>query len=327
MEYSKALNILLKKNILQKPQVSELSISNNYHTFLIVDGKNKYVLRLVNKRASADNRLKKSFLILKFIEQERISFSEKVLFFDSKNSFMLSTFISGKELSVRDLKGKRLLEFVDKIIFLRKLKLGRFVSLCRKEKKKIDNFENPLNRLVKLKKGRIKYIEENKNILSRFDIDVSELSSWIKREFSFFQENYKKKKYKKNDIFFEHGDVAGANIILGKEGLQFIDWDNARFTNDLSFSMADLFFHSYIFSRSFINNFLTLYIKKAKIKVDKKDLWSELGISFKFITFSGTLWALEAFVRSQKNKTGEGLKYLDIYRERLSLYNNFSLEK
>jgi DNA topoisomerase IB len=42
---------------------------------------------------------------------------------------MLSTFIPGKELSVRDLKGKRLLEFVDNIVSLRKLKSKKEVDL------------------------------------------------------------------------------------------------------------------------------------------------------------------------------------------------------
>lgn len=324
MNYLQVLKILISEKVLKNPKIKQLSSGNNYQTFLINEARDKYVLRLLNKKASANNRLEKAFVVLRFVEQEKINFAEKAIFFDKKNSFLLSTYISGKELSVSDLRPEQLMEFIKKIVTLRNLSFSKFVNLQNEHKAKFEILENPIDRLSFLKDSRIKYLKANKAILENNGISFSSLSVWINDNFSILQEAYKLKKYEKEDIFFDHGDASGANIILTKDALFFIDWDNAKFTQDLGFSLANLFFSASIFSRKYISSFLSLYLDLANIKMKKGELYQEVTVAFKLIIFSGALWALETLINSCKNEDGEQAKYLDIYQQRVDLYNNFS---
>jgi len=321
MTYSKALKILIQRGIIKNPVISELSSGNNYQSFLIVDNNYKYVLRLPLKKSNSKNRLEKAYLVLKFVEDGGFNFSEKAVFFDKKNSFLLSTYISGKEVSIRDLNQNQLSNFIEKIIGLKKLNFNKFNNLQKKNKLSLNILENPIDRLSLLKKERIKFIQKNKKVLTNNQIDFSNLICWIDDNFSFLQNFYKTKKYKKADLFFDHGDVAGANIIINKNNLFFIDWDNAKFTHDLGFSLANTLFYSGSFSKKFIDEFLSLYFKKIKTNLDKKIFSEEFNFGFKLIVFSGVLWSLESFIKSIKNNDVNYGKYFVMYKERLRIYN------
>lgn len=327
MNYLQTLNVLIEKKVLQKPKISQLSSGNNYDTFLVVDNNSKYVLRLLSNKASAQNRMAKMFLILQFVESENIDFAEKAVFFDEKNSFLLTSYIPGKELGVSALDKGQLKYFIKKIVILRNLKFDKFLEFQKKEGNDLSILENPLDRLSFLQEGRIKFIKDNKKILEDSGVQTKELSVWIDSNFILLSNLYKTKKYQASDIFFDHADVAGANIILNKAGLYFIDWDNAKFTQDIGFSLANLFFYANIFSAKYIEDFLNLYAQEAKIRASKKSLLEDIVTGFKLISFSGALWSLEAFINSEKNKNSDSGKYLDSYRERVNIYNNFSLEK
>lgn len=326
MNYLQALKILISQKVLQNPKISQLSNGNNYQAFLITDNNTKYVLRLLSSNSSAQDRMAKMFLVLKFVEAEGIEFAEKAVFFDKKNCFLLTHYIPGKELSVFNLDKEQLKYFIKKIAILRNLKLDKFVALQKKEKNIFPILENPIDRLSFLKKKRIKFIKDNMKMLASDDIDILQLTKWIDSNFSLLNDLYKTKKYQVSDIFFDHGDVAGANIILNKSGLFFIDWDNAKFTQDIGFSLANLFFYANIFSSKYIIDFLHLYTQEGKIKASKKELLHDIINGFKLITFSGALWSLESFITSKKNKNNDSQKYLDSYRERAEIYNNFSLQ-
>ncbi len=321
MTYSKALKILIQRGIIKNPVISELSSGNNYQSFLIVDNNYKYVLRLPLKKSNSKNRLEKAYLVLKFVENEGFDFSEKAVFFDKKNSFLLSTYISGKEVSIRDLTQNQLSNFIGKIIDLKKLNFNKFNNLQKKNKLSLNILENPVDRLSLLKKERVKFIKKNKKVLINNQIDFSDLICWIDNNFSFLQNFYKTKKYKKADLFFDHGDVAGANIIINKNNLFFIDWDNAKFTHDLGFSLANILFYSGNFSKKFIDEFLSLYFKKIKTNINKKIFLEEFNFGFKLIVFSGVLWSLESFIKSIKNDDVDCEKYFVMYKERLRIYN------
>lgn len=327
MNYLEALKILVSEGVLKNPKIKKLSNANNYQTFLISEARNKYVLRLLSKKASAKDRLEKAFTVLQFISQEKIDFSEKAVFFDKKNSFLLSTYVSGKELSVMDLRPEQLKEFIEKIIKLRTLSFSEFIKLQKSQGAEFEIMENPIDRLCYLKNQRIKYLDSNKSILKENGINFAQLSVWTSINMTLLQEAYASKKYRKEDIFFDHGDVAGANIILNKDGLFFIDWDNAKFTQDLGFSLANLFFYSNIFSRKYISSFLSSYLDFANIDIKRGTLYQDVELAFKLIIFSGALWSLEALINSCKNNDGEQKKYLSMYQKRSNLYNNFSFTK
>lgn len=322
MIHIKALKILIKNQIFKNPQVSKLSLGNNYQTFLLEEGNLKYVLRLPLKKSNAKNRLEKSYLILKFIEGEGVDFAEKNIFFDKNNNFLLTNYIEGKELSVRDLSSKQLVDFVDKILFLKNLSFEKFNNFTKKEKININLFENPSDRLLFLKRERFKNIKKNKKELLSFNF--FEFEEWFKANLMNLENYYCSKKYRKKDIFFDHGDVAGANIILKNNSLFFIDWDNAKFTQDIGFSLANIFFYCGDFSPQFIEKFVSIYLKKAQSNdFNKKDLINDIEHGLKLIIFSGVLWSLESFIVSHKKNEKRCVNYFYDYQKRLKAYNNF----
>ncbi|MCK9438863.1 MAG: hypothetical protein WCY43_00050 [Patescibacteria group bacterium] len=322
MIYFKALATLIKNQMLKNPQISELSLGNNYQTFLLEENGLKYVLRLPLKKASAKNRLEKSYLILKFIEREGVDFAEKNIFFDKDNNFLLTNYIAGKEVSVRDLNSRQLADFIDKILFLKNLSFKKFNNFAQKEKININLFENPSDRLLFLKRERFKNIKKNKKELLNFNF--FEFEKWFKVNLMNLESYYCSKKYRKKDIFFDHGDVAGANIILKNNSLIFIDWDNAKFTQDVGFSLANIFFYCGDFSSWFIEKFVSIYLKKAQNNdTSKKDLINDIEHGLKLIIFSGVLWSLESFIVSHKKDEKKSMEYFYDYQERLKSYNDF----
>jgi hypothetical protein len=322
MIYFKALSVLIKNEIFKNPQISELSFGNNYQTFLCSENGLKYVLRLPLKKANAKNRLEKSYLILKFIESEGVDFAEKNIFFDKTNNFLLTSYIEGREVSVRDLSLRQLADFIDKILFLKKLSFKKFNNLTQKEGIKINLLENPSDRLSFLEAKRFKNIKKNKKELLNFNF--FEFEKWFKLNLASLKEYYYSKKYKQKDIFFDHGDVAGANIILKNNSLAFIDWDNARFTHDIGFSLANIFFYCGDFSSKFIEKFISIYLKKEQSDdFNKKNLIGDVKHGLKLIIFSGVLWSLESFVVSRKKNEKNSIEYFREYQERLKSYNDF----
>ena len=322
MIYSKSLKVLISNQILKKPKISELSIANNYQTFLLEEDGLKYVLRLPLKKASAKNRLKKSYLILKFIEKEGIEFSEKIVFFDDKNNFLLTNYIDGKEVSVKDLNDRQLSDFIDKILILKKISFSNFNKFIKKENSDLDLLENPQDRLLFLKKKRFAFIKRERGRLANFNF--FEFEKWFDLNIEILENYYFFKKYKKSDIFFDHGDVAGANIIMQSKSLVFIDWDNAKFTQDIGFSLANIFFYCGNFSSQFVDKFISIYLRKDKNNfANNKDLFNDVGWGLKLIIFSAVLWSLESFIVSQKRGEIKSKNYFNSYLERLKQYNNF----
>lgn len=322
MIYSKALKILIDNKILKKPKVEKLSFGNNYQTFLLRENDFKYVLRLPIRKASSNNRLEKAYLVLKFINAAKIDFAEKIIFFDKKNNFLLTNYIGGREVSLKDLKGKQLIDFIKKIVILKDLNLKKFNNLVNKERIKLNIFENPADRLLFLRKKRFAYIKKWKNNLLEFNFDFFGFEKWFESNISILEKYYFFKKYKKSDIFFDHGDVAGANIILNKDKVFFIDWDNAKFTQDMGFSLANIFFYCGDFSDKFIKKFISIYCKySGNSFIDEKNLLKEVEYGLKLIIFSSVIWSLESLIKMKKAKDSGCGHFFSIYKDRLKIFN------
>lgn len=319
MKVDGILKILVNKKILNNPEFEILGSGNNYQAFLINDCDNQYVLRLTKDSVASKNRLEKSYITSKFIEKEKINFAQKAVFFDKKNKFLLTSYIEGRELSVKDLSQKQLGEFIEKMVKVNNLNYKDFTKFMLGKKINFEIFEDSKERIDLILKNKIPHIERNRNLL--FDINFDEKIIFLKNKLKLLKEEYGCLDWRDRRLFFDHGDLAGANIILDKsKQLFFIDWDNARFTKDIGLILANMFFYCGDISDGFQKKIIDLYIKKGNAEISPQELKLETERGLKLIILSGVVWALTAAIESKEVLDVSLKKYIKIANERLVIF-------
>lgn len=319
MKIEKVLKILVNKKIVKSPEFRSLGAGNNYQAFLVNDFGKQYVLRLMKSSVASKNRLEKAYIVSKFIEKENIGFAQKAIFFDKKNKFLLTDYIDGQEFSVKDLNQKHLKEFLMKMIRVNSLEYKDFGKFTSGKKLNFDILEDSEKRIDSILKIKMTYLKRNKNIL--FDSSFDKKMDYLKNNLVLLKKEYKDIDWTDKRVFFDHGDLAGANIILNKNNqLFFIDWDNAKFTKDIGLILANMFFYCGDITDSFQKKFISLYIKEGNIKFNAKELKLEVERALKLIILSGIVWALASAIKSKKRSESFWLKYTKIANERLAIY-------
>jgi aminoglycoside phosphotransferase (APT) family kinase protein len=190
--------------------LKEIASSNNYIVYSFTLNKQRYVLRTISEKASSTSRLKKSYSILKYLNKKKIKPAETVYYLDKSHKYLISEYIDGQELGLKDLKGKYLKLFISELVKLNKLPINlqilKIVNPNQFKKRALRNAKL-LNQHEKTKKIALDLIKHLKEL--------------------------KINKVNEDKLYFDHGDLAGANIFLSKEKtFRFIDWDNARLTNE-----------------------------------------------------------------------------------------------
>lgn len=277
-----------------------IGASNNYLVYSFLLNNREYVIKTVNPRASAINRLKKSYDILKYLNKKGLKTREKVFYLDKSHRHLISEFIEGQELDLRDLKGKYLKLFIQELVKLNHLKVD----------KKLINIVSPLQ----FKKRALR----NANLVKKNPVMKSIAQAVINHL------NELRIKEKNDDtLFFDHGDLAGANIFLTKDQqFKFIDWDNARLTNDLSFILANMFYYASYFSFKKQDQFIELYFKEAKLDYNIIEFKQELKKNYCLVVLSAILWALKTSLKSKEK--AESKYYLKLANERLEFFRQLS---
>ncbi len=272
--------------IIKNYNLKEIALSNNYRVYSFILNKQKYALRIISNRASARNRLKKTYLLLKYLNKEGLKSCETPYYLDKSHRYLITGYIEGKEMGLNDLKDKELELFIKELVKLNNFKINL------KELKII----NPLE----FKKRALR----KANLLKKEPIALSVIK------------HLKTLKIKKDDsqkLFFDHGDLAGANIFLTKkQGFKFIDWDNAHLSNNLSLMLAKMFYYASYFDYNKQEFFIKLYFQEAKLAYNPKEFREELNKNFKLVVLSAIIWALKVSIKD--------LKYKEIAKERLKFF-------
>lgn len=271
--------------------------SNNYLVFQFVLNKKNYVLKTLNTKASARNRLKKSYNILKYLDNKGLKTAEKVFYLDKTNRYLISEYIEGKEMGLQDLKGKHLKLFIKELVKLNHLKVDP----------KICKIVTPLQ-------------FKRRTLINAHLVKKNPKTKAIAKICLNYLKALKIKEKSANKLFFDHADLAGANIFLTKkQQFKFIDWDNARLTNDLSFIMANMFYYASYFNKDKQDHFIDLYFKEAKLDCNRKEFKQELKKNYRLVVLSGVVWALKIALKSESK-----IIYLKLAKERLDFFRQIS---
>ena len=318
MKIDKALKNLIKEGVLRNPDYKYLSSGSNYQAFLVVEDGKSYVLRILKELASSRNRLNKAYKVSKFLEKNKIKYHQKVFFLDENHKFLLSEYLEGKEVSLDSLTHSYLVDFCCKFREINNLKF---------EDLGINIFEDSVKRISNLINYKLSYITKNKDFL---DIkDKNNIFKYIKDELICLRLEYKKVDWSKRRIYFDHGDLAGANILLNKKNkeLKFIDWDNAKFSKDIGSILANMFFYCSNISDSFQDKFIKIYNQNDFTGFNDKDLKQEVRRGLKLIVLSGVIWALSSAIKSKKRKESVCFEYLKTANNRLAVFKqNFGTD-
>jgi serine/threonine protein kinase len=308
MKIDKIIKNLIDEGVLKNPSYKYLSSGSNYQAFLI---DKKYVLRILKENPGSKNRLEKAYKISRFLERNNIDYQQKVFFLDKKNTFLLSEYIEGEEVSLNSLDDKYLKDFCSKF---------REINSLEQKGPELNILEDSIQRLSNLTSYKLKNIIENKNYLEIKEKD--DIFNYIKRELVKLKKEYETIDWGERRVFFDHGDLAGANILLNKKTgeIRFIDWDNAKFTKDVGLILANMFFYCSDISESFQDRFIKEYNQDNFTGFSNEELKREVKRGLKLIVLSGIIWALSAAIKSKDENKDSYFEYLKTANDRLAVF-------
>lgn len=312
MNLKEAKKYLINKKIFSNPTVKKLGRGNNYDVYLVVNNDQKYTLRVNRTDVITENKLKNEFEILQFLEFSKINFCQKPIFFDYKKNISLLTFAPGKEIDIAKLNGKKLELFVEQLIKLHNLKYSDYLKFAKINKIKPKKPETPLENLQIKGLSRFDYISKN--------CDDKNLINWIEPKLEEAKKIAANVKCTDKNLIFNHCDLGGANIILDKNQIYFIDWEQAKFVYHSDFWLGHIFIRCRHSSKLKQQKIIDLYAKKTS--QNKIELKNRIKEKMKINKLTDLIWATKMYTQLKIKGFKNWKHYQKITKEIIREYNN-----
>lgn len=307
MKISEVKNYLKQKKLFMDCKVRILGRGSNYQVFLIDDATGQFVLRVGRDDVAICNKLENEFHILEFLETQNIDFVARPILWDKKKRISILTFIPGEEKSVSKLTPKRLDLFVRQLIELHSLKLSSYKRFCKKKNINFEQVETPMDAIHQYGIARFDYIKKN--------CDDRKLVDWIEVRLKANVENIRKTKWTQKQIIFNHNDLAGANIIVDKNNIRFIDWEHARFLYSTTFGLRHIFNHDDGMTRGKREKLIYLYAKYSSKGV--REIKRAIQDNFRVSKLNDIIWAVMTYTEMRQKGMRGAEQYMEMAEVRI----------
>lgn len=290
-------------------KVEKLGRGNNSETFLIIVGNTKYVMRVGRGDVSSNNQLFTQYKFLKFLESEDIDFVQRAVYYDKKKKMLITSFLEGDNLIGKKLNKKQFDDLVEKIIKIHSTKYSNFQKFCKKNKFKIDK---PISLKDKFK---VSGIRRGNFVLK--NCDNKEVVEWVRLHLE--KAGRKVRGIKENKKFkFTHGDLTGANIMIDKGSILFIDWDAAKFSYLPEYEIAYSIIH-YDYFLDHKDEILKRYAKLQRL--DFNTFNDKILVIMEIVLTTKVIWAAWIYTKMKKEKIRGANKYYKLFLKRVDEYN------
>lgn len=198
--------------------------------FVICNQDAKYVLRKRQRRKSSyDKCFGREANVLRFLESAGIDFVPRSIFLDKKKGIHVVSYLEGRQILVRNLSKKSLVQLTEKIYKINSL-ASAYIEFCKQNKIKIYRPRKKSGRTFELMRAEVSILRRNKIF--------PELSKWFRVE---VKKDFLNQSVDESEVYLEHGDLTSNQIIREKK-IFLIDWEFAKLSRDPG--LAYMFFHS-----------------------------------------------------------------------------------
>ena len=303
---------LLKKYLEEKlsqkiNNISKSGEGENNNTFLIETSVSKYIAKQKKDNVNS-NLLYNEYVILKYLEKEKINFCPKIISYDSSRNILITDYFPGKICLVKNMNKDKLDILLKNLSILHKLKYEKFMNFCNDNKFKIPVLNSTEKHFELVCTTPYNYIKKKCN--------DKEIYQWINEHYKYMKKEILKYK---DELEFVHGDLR-ENLIEFDNNLFFIDWEFARFTNDYLTELADIIVYSDL-PKETIDIFVNNYIEKTKL--NHNNFIKKLSFALKFVSLGDVLWSANKYLTLKKIKNPNWTKYYNLTNKRILERNKY----
>lgn len=270
----------------------------------------KHLLRV--KKIWNNNSIEKEYIILKFMQENNLSFIPTPIFYNKEKWFMIEKFIDWEEIPLLDFNKEQIDFYIKQTYAMFDLKTDNFIEFCKKYNydyfdiigKDKSKKENLLNDIKTYWIDVFKKIDKNKIWKKNYNILEKKLNKNIEYVNSIKEEWWKNKKLR----WLVWWDIQ-STVIVKNNKMYFFDFEYAWFWHNVSFSY--LWIHWLLNNKKKLNEFIEKALKYEN--KTKKDILFQIASEEKITRVNDVMWAGMMYSETDDNK------YLDIFNERLNL--------
>lgn len=227
-----ARDYLQDKNIFSRFSIKPLNSGFSNRNFLILSGDKKFTFRTNQRRPPMNKEtLRNEHLILDFLTLQKSNFSARSFFFDPVENVHIIRYIEGRKIEMRNLKEKNLKKVLQDLYKVDCL-AGEFKKFLKKKKVKFKPAQKYNKNLKKIIIPQIRKLNKHN--------EYREFLIWAKEKIN---QDLKKIRYPEKEIFLNHGDPV-SNIVIQKDRVYLIDWEQIKFAYDPG--LAYIFLHGHL---------------------------------------------------------------------------------
>ncbi len=306
METKKIKEYLINNNLFRKPKINTLGKGNIHNAWLIKEGKEKYCLLANNNILIKDNGLERQYLNLKFLEDEKINFCSKPIFFDKKNKILIYTYIPGNTLNNKTINKTTINNIATNIYKIHNIPYKNYKKFTKKNNIKPLLPQTPIENLHQYGINRFKYIK-------KYNYDKN-LTKWIESQLQETKKYVKELGYFKKNIIFDHADITKNNVIKNKQGIFFIDWEQAKYLYNIDYGLTYIYIHGGFNDREFMQ-LIELYASLEKLS--PSILYNKVKELEKINKIKDIVWAAMVYTEVKFKKLKKDEYYKKIIDKRI----------
>ena len=219
----------IRSSLVKDPKVSFLAGGFGNENYLIQEGDLQYVLRLKKSDESQfRDSLEREYIFLKYYNECGVVFCPKALYFDSRDNYLIESFLPGKLTLLKDFTNEQVDQFARQLASLFHLSVPDFYVFCTKNNLRKYKQEDPISLLQK-------YGFERLAEAKRYGFS-GESAAWLEGSLNENLEYFENQSVTA-ELGFSWGDVQSSLIIGPGDEMYFYDFEHTVISdfNDLAY--------------------------------------------------------------------------------------------
>ncbi len=286
----------LKNNGFNNARILDHFTGESNHNFIFKSSGEKYVLRSNLEEKRSTYRLDQERKILKFLENQGISFVPRSIRYDENEKTHITSYVGEQDIGLEEMDQNLLEEWVEKLVQIHRLDFQKFRQFCEENGYSYSEPETLKQTIQKYGFDRLEFAEENIE---------HELLDWCRDKLEEINDNIKEDE--DPHIGLTHGDIAN-NTRAGGE-IYFIDWELGRFSRNPENMLSYLFIHEKLSQKRY-KLIKDIYREKTGIE----DLEEGLRQSERLTRVNDVIWALRKAAKLKDREEEE--EYIQLAEER-----------